>query len=213
MFRSSLDTSIKPRTIRWPRLSSGRSATPADATHWSAWPVSHTTNLGRLRLAAAPLGDVQALQRSALQGPRHRRPVSLAAGPRAGGERSRRSTASCRSGRAAHAASTTERPHCSPLDVAFVIGKCHRRHRARESRLPERDRPLCPRGAGHPRRHGHRQTAAPGWHPALVHFTPTSASWINQVERQTRKQLQRGVHTSTRQLEADIRAFIEKPIL
>ena len=49
------------------------------------------------------------------------------------------------------------------------------------------------------------------WH---VHFTPTSASWINQVERWfaelTRKQLQRGVHTSTRQLEADIRAFIEK---
>ena len=47
------------------------------------------------------------------------------------------------------------------------------------------------------------------WH---VHFTPTSASWINQVERWfaelTRKQLQRGVHTSTRQLEADIRAFI-----
>ena len=44
-------------------------------------------------------------------------------------------------------------------------------------------------------------------------FTPTSASWINQVERWfaelTRKQLQRGVHTSTRQLEADIRAFIE----
>ena len=36
----------------------------------------------------------------------------------------------------------------------------------------------------------------PHWH---VHFTPTSASWINQVERWfaelTRKQLQRGVHT------------------
>ena len=49
------------------------------------------------------------------------------------------------------------------------------------------------------------------WH---VHFTPTSASWINQVERWfaelTRKQLQRGVHHSTRQLEADIRAFIDK---
>src|SRR5213076_627726 len=52
-----------------------------------------------------------------------------------------------------------------------------------------------------------------------VHFTPTSASWINQVERWfaelTRKQLRRGVHTSTKQLEADIRAFIarhnEKP--
>jgi transposase len=48
-----------------------------------------------------------------------------------------------------------------------------------------------------------------------VHFTPTSASWINQVERWfaelTRKQLQRGVHTSVRQLEADIRAFMPNP--
>ena len=49
------------------------------------------------------------------------------------------------------------------------------------------------------------------WH---IHFTPTPTSWINQVERWfaelTRKQLQRGVHHSTRQLEADIRAFIDK---
>jgi DDE superfamily endonuclease len=47
-----------------------------------------------------------------------------------------------------------------------------------------------------------------------VHFTPTSASWINQVERWfaelTRKRLQRGVHTSVRKLEADIRAFIDR---
>ena len=47
-----------------------------------------------------------------------------------------------------------------------------------------------------------------------VHFTPTSASWINQVERGfvelTRKQLQRAVHTLTNQLEADIRTFIER---
>src|ERR1700682_4436656 len=46
-----------------------------------------------------------------------------------------------------------------------------------------------------------------------VHFTPTSASWINQIERWfaelTRKQIQRGVHTSVRQLEADIRTFID----
>jgi transposase len=45
-----------------------------------------------------------------------------------------------------------------------------------------------------------------------VHFTPTSASWINQVERFfaliTEKQIRRGVHTSTKQLEADICAFI-----
>ena len=47
-----------------------------------------------------------------------------------------------------------------------------------------------------------------------AHFTPTSALWINRVERWfaelTRKQLQRGVHTSTKQLEADILAFIDR---
>ena len=47
-----------------------------------------------------------------------------------------------------------------------------------------------------------------------VHFTPTSASWINLIERWfaelTRKQIQRGVHTSVRQLEADIRTFIDR---
>jgi len=50
----------------------------------------------------------------------------------------------------------------------------------------------------------------PRWH---VHFTPTGASWINQVERFfaliTDKQIRRGVHRSTRHLEADIRAFID----
>ena len=47
-----------------------------------------------------------------------------------------------------------------------------------------------------------------------MRVTPTSASWINQVERWfaelTRKQIIRGVHTSTKQLEDDIRAFIER---
>src|SRR6188472_4078172 len=47
-----------------------------------------------------------------------------------------------------------------------------------------------------------------------VHFTPTSASWINQVERWfaelTRKKIRCGVHTSTKQSETDIRAFIER---
>ena len=50
----------------------------------------------------------------------------------------------------------------------------------------------------------------PPWH---VHFAPTSASWLNQVERWfaelTRKQIQRGVHRSVAELEADIAAFIE----
>ena len=47
-----------------------------------------------------------------------------------------------------------------------------------------------------------------------VQITPTSASWINQIERWfaelTRKQLQRGVHASVKDLEADIITFIER---
>jgi transposase len=50
----------------------------------------------------------------------------------------------------------------------------------------------------------------PRWH---VHFTPTGASWINQVERFfaliTEKQIRRGVHRSTQALERDIRTFID----
>ena len=50
----------------------------------------------------------------------------------------------------------------------------------------------------------------PHWH---VHLTPTSASWINQVERffaeLTNKQIRRGVHRSTAELEAAIRRYIE----
>lgn len=50
----------------------------------------------------------------------------------------------------------------------------------------------------------------PHWH---VCFTPTSVSWIKQVERWfaelTRKQFQRGVHRSTTELEKDITSFIE----
>jgi transposase len=46
-----------------------------------------------------------------------------------------------------------------------------------------------------------------------VHFTPTSASWINHVERWfaelARKQIKRGVFTSVKQLEADIICFMD----
>ena len=53
-------------------------------------------------------------------------------------------------------------------------------------------------------------TQRPRYH---VHFTPTSASWINQVERWfgllTDRAIRRGVHCSVEELERDIRAFIE----
>ena len=46
-----------------------------------------------------------------------------------------------------------------------------------------------------------------------LHFTPTSASWLNLVERWfallTEKQLRRGVHRSTKELETAIRTFIQ----
>jgi len=50
----------------------------------------------------------------------------------------------------------------------------------------------------------------PRWH---VHFTPTSSSWVNQVERffadLTERQIRRGVHRSTNELEAAIHAYID----
>ncbi len=46
-----------------------------------------------------------------------------------------------------------------------------------------------------------------------VHFTPTSASWINQVERffadLSERQIRRGAHRSTRELETAIRDYIK----
>src|ERR1700739_2629295 len=45
-----------------------------------------------------------------------------------------------------------------------------------------------------------------------LHFTPTHASWLNQVERWfallTQRQIKRGSHTSVQELEAAIREFI-----
>ena len=224
--------------------------TPADATHWSLRSmargeraVAHDgpADMGGLQRAAAPLGDLQALQRSAVrgQGPRHRRALSVAAGPRAG--------ALCRRKSQIQALDRTQpvlpmlpgmperRTHdykrhgttslFAALDVAtgFVIGKCYRRHRAREflDFLKEIDR-RAPEGLDlhivMDNYATHKTAAVKAWLARRahwhIHFTPTSASWINQVERWfaelTRKQLQRGVHTSTRQLEADIRAFIEQ---
>ncbi len=63
----------------------------------------------------------------------------------------------------------------------------------------------------------HKTPAVWQWlakHPRFhVHFTPTSSSWLNQVERWfgllTGKLLRRGVHKSVRQLEKDILAWVD----
>jgi transposase len=63
----------------------------------------------------------------------------------------------------------------------------------------------------------HKTPAVKKWllaHPRFVlHFTPTSSSWLNLVERWfgelTTKKLRRGTHRSTRALNTDIRKWIE----
>ena len=109
------------------------------------------------------------------------------------------------------------------LDIATgeVIGETHRRHRGVEFlkflrtievNVPaELDIHLVMDNYG-----THKTPAIKAWfarHPRFqVHFTPTSASWLNQVERWfatlTQKYLRRGTHRSTRQLEQAIRDYL-----
>ena len=63
----------------------------------------------------------------------------------------------------------------------------------------------------------HKTPAINAWltrHPRFhIHFTPTSSSWINQVERWfgylTDQLIRRGNHTSAQALEADIRNWVQ----
>ena len=103
-----------------------------------------------------------------------------------------------------------------------VIGQLHRRHRAREFRkfldtidaaVPTAlDVHLILDNYGtHKTPLIHRWLARrPRFH---LHFTPTSSSWLNLVERWfaqlTEKQIKRGTHRSTRSLETAILAYID----
>ena len=109
------------------------------------------------------------------------------------------------------------------LDVATgkVIGQTHRRHRSTEFKgfldrieqeVPaELDVHLVLDNYG-----THKTELIRRWlfrHPRFtVHYTPTYSSWINQVERWfailTEKQLRRGTHRSTSELEDAIRLFV-----
>ena len=110
------------------------------------------------------------------------------------------------------------------LDVASgnVIGSLHSRHRAIEFKnfLIKIDREVPAEYAVHvvlDNASTHKTPAVKRWltaHPRFVlHFTPTSSSWLNLVERWfgelTTKKLQRGTHRSVRALNTDIRAWID----
>lgn len=103
-----------------------------------------------------------------------------------------------------------------------VIGQCHQRHRSIEfrkfldtieARVPaELEVHLILDNYG-----THKTVLIQRWlakRPRFhVHFTPTSASWLNQVERWfgllTEKQIRRGAHRSTRELETTIYRYLE----
>ncbi len=109
------------------------------------------------------------------------------------------------------------------LDVktGAVIGECHRRHRSCEFRtfldtieqnVPQSlDVHLILDNYG-----THKTAAIRNWlakRPRFhVHFTPTSASWINLVERWfatlTDKQIRRSSHHSVRELETAIKSYL-----
>ena len=110
------------------------------------------------------------------------------------------------------------------LNVATgqIIGKCLPRHRARKFRrfldLVEQNVPddldihvIIDNASTHKTKLIRNWFAKrPRWY---AHFTPTSASWLNQVERffglLTEQQIRRGVHRSTKALEAAIMDYID----
>ena len=103
-----------------------------------------------------------------------------------------------------------------------VIGKCFARHRAREFRaflnvvevnVPgDLDVHVIMDNVSTHKTQAIRNWFAkrPRWH---THYTPTSASWISLVERffanLTDKQIRRGAHRSTEELEAAIVTYID----
>jgi transposase len=109
------------------------------------------------------------------------------------------------------------------LDITTgqVIGSLHARHRAIEFKkfLQTLDREVPADLDVHvilDNSSTHKTPAVRKWllaHPRFVlHFTPTSSSWLNLVERWfaelTSKKLRRGAHRSVRELNTDIRAWM-----
>jgi transposase len=103
-----------------------------------------------------------------------------------------------------------------------VISSLHARHRAIEFKkfLQKIDHEVPGEYAVHvvlDNASTHKTPAVKRWllaHPRFVlHFTPTSSSWLNLVERWfgelTTKKLQRSTHRSVRALNADIRDWIK----
>lgn len=108
------------------------------------------------------------------------------------------------------------------IKAGTIVGKCMPRHRAAEFRrfldtvednVPsDLDIHVVMDNAS-----SHKTKLIRDWFAKRVnwhcHFTPTSSSWINQVERffalLTDQQIKRGAHRSTKELEAAITSYID----
>jgi transposase len=112
------------------------------------------------------------------------------------------------------------------LDLATgkIIGELHRRHRSREflKFLRTIEQSVPPQLAIHlvMDNYGtHKSPTVKAWlarHPRYqLHFTPTSGSWLNLVERWfailSQRQIKRGSHRSTLELEKAIRNTMGTP--
>lgn len=192
---------------------------PENATHWSSRGMAKATGLSvstvqRIWRASPPehaivlcvdeKSQIQALDRS--------QPML----PMRPGQPARRSHDYKRHG-------TTSLFAALDIATGRVIGKCYGRHRAAEFRkfLDEIEAAVPRELDVHLVMDNYvthktpliRKWLAkrPRWH---VHLTPTSSSWLNQVERffalLTDKKIRRGIYRSVAALRADIASFIDQ---
>ena len=151
--------------------------------------VDDPPHLACLRVATAPFEELLAVERPVLrrEGSRYCRALSQSAGTGVGPVRRR------------------EEPDPGPRQDPAAVADAPRSGRTAQPRLQTPRHPIAVRRSRHRDRPGPRPLLRPPprWQ---AHYTPTSASWINQVERffalLTEKQLRRGVHRSTKELKA-----------
>ena len=118
---------------------------------------------------------------------------------------------------------TTSRFAALDIATGHIIGKCYPRHRANEFRkfLDEIEANVPADLGAHlvmDNYATHKTQVIRDWlarRPRLhVHFTPTSASWINQVERffalPTERQIRCGVHRNLDALHKAITSFLDR---
>src|SRR6516164_4607609 len=197
-------------------------ATPRDATHWSTRAMAARSGLSQTTIRRIwhafefqpHRSEPFKLSQDPLFIDKVRDIVGLYLAPLRPGQVERRTHDYRRHG-------TTSLFAALDVQTGTVVGQCHRRHRSIEFRkfLDTIESVVPTDLAVHLilDNYGTHKTALirrwlakrPRFH---LHFTPTGASWLNLVERWfallTEKQIRRGAHRSTRELEAAIKRYL-----